>query len=225
MRKYAFADETGCTPDNVQLKPGKFLTELGSKEDLMVKTIHSSGGSPELAALVSTEDPAKHHMKLFSIEQWAMDPNVKNGKVYLVVKEVEAPVVRMEQRIMFAIATISNMVKDKAFRRWANSWMHNEDRSADSALVIADAAQEELDGIDNLVAMGISTGGSHEDMKKQKETLSRITALANAAVLATDAGKSDDDVCQLLAVATDNIQNIFKGENLIKLAQKICAKQ
>lgn len=224
MRKFAFADETGCTPDNVQLKPGKYLTDSGSKEDLMLKTVHSAGGSPELAALVSAEDPAKHHLKLFSIEQWAVDPNVKNGKVYLVVKEVEAPVVRMEQRIMFAIATISNIVKDKAFKRWANSWMHNEDRTADSALEIANAAQEELDGIENLVTMGISTGGSHEEMKKQKETLSRISALANAAVLATDAGRSDDDVCQLLSVATDNIQKIFKGENLIKLAEKICAK-
>lgn len=224
MRKFAFADETGCTRDNVQLKPGKYLTDSGSKEDLMLKTVHSAGGSPELAALVSAEDPAKHHLKLFSIEQWAVDPNVKNGKVYLVVKEVEAPVVRMEQRIMFAIATISNIVKDKAFKRWANSWMHNEDRTADSALEIANAAQEELDGIENLVTMGISTGGSHEEMKKQKETLSRISALANAAVLATDAGRSDDDVCQLLSVATDNIQKIFKGENLIKLAEKICAK-
>lgn len=224
MRKFAFADKNGRTPDNVTLKPGKYLTDSGSKEDLILKTLHSSGGSPEVAALVSTEDPSKHEMKLFSIEQWAVDPNVKDGKVYLVVKEVEAPVVRMEQKLQFAIATVSNLIKDKHFRRWATAWLHNEDRSAASALTIANSAQEELDGIDQLVAMGVSTGESHEDMQKQKATLARISALCNAAALATDASKSDEEVCKLLSIAVEDIQKIFKGENLVKLAEKICSK-
>lgn len=224
MRKFAFADANGRTPDNVQLKPGKFLTDADSEEDLMLKTVHSSGCSAEVAALVSTEDPKKHHLRLFSIEQWSVDPNDKNGKVYLVVKEVEAPVVRLEQKLQFAIATLGNLIKDKAFRRWANNWLNKSDRNAPAAAVIAKSAQDELDGIDQLVAMGVSTGESHEDMQKQKDTLGRIVAVCKAAALATDASKSDEEVSKLLSEAITDIQDFYKADNLIKLAEKICAK-
>jgi len=224
MRKFAFANASGLTPDNVQLKPGKFMTDVGSEEDLMLKTVHSAGGSAELAALVTPQDTKKARLKLFSIEQWAIDPNVKNGKVYLVVKEVEAPVVRMEQKLQFAIATVSNLVKDKAFRKWASAWLNNEDRSQESAQKISRLAGEELEGIDNLVAMGISTGQSHEEMQNQKNALARITAVSGAAALATDASESDEEVGKLLSVAIDGIQDIFKGDNLIKLAEKICSE-
>lgn len=224
MRKFAFADENGRTVDNVQLKTGKFLTDAGSKEELVFKTVHSIGSSAEVAALVSREDPEKHHLKLYSIEEWAVDANDKNGKVYLVVKEVEAPVVRLEQKLQFAVATLGNLIKDKAFRAWANNWLNKSDRNAAAATEIEKAAQEELDGIAQLVEMGISTGESHEDMQKQKDTLNRIVALTKAAAMATDASKADDDVSKLIADAITDIQNFYKADNLIKLAEKICAK-
>lgn len=224
MRKYAFADENGRTPDNIQLKPGKYIANSGSKNDLILRTKHSCGESPELAALVSEVDQTKQPMKLYSIEQWAVDPSKQDGKIYMVVKEIEAPVVRLKQKLQFAIAALNNICDSRAFKKWADGWLVNSDRSKEAAVKVSKAAKEELEGIQSLVELGISTGDSHEEMQQQKEMLNRIVALTQAAALAADAGESDDNVCKLLAKAMENIQDLGKDTNLVGLAERICSK-
>ncbi|GMR18115.1 MAG: hypothetical protein BMS9Abin33_0518 [Gammaproteobacteria bacterium] len=224
MRKYAFADENGKTPDNIQLKPGKYLAKAGSKNDLMLRIVHASGESPEMAALVNIEDQATHPMKLYSIQQWLVDPNATDGKVYMIVKEVEAPVVRLEQKLEFAIAALSNLNDNDAFKKWADGWLTNADRGKDTTMAINKIVKEELEGINSLVAMGVSTGYSHEEMQQKIDLFTRIEAVTEAAALAVDAPKSDENVSRLLVKATENIQKVNKETNLVDLAEKICAE-
>jgi len=223
MRKYAFAGDNGKTPDNIQLKPGKYLAKAGSKNDLMLRIIHASGESPEIAALVNIEDQATHPMKLYSIQQWLVDPNATDGKTYMIVKEVEAPVVRLEQKLEFAISALSNLYANDAFKKWAVGWLTNADRSKDTTMAVNKIVKEELEGISSLVAMGVSTGYSHEEMQQKIDLFTRIEAVTEAAALAVDAQESDENVSRLLAKATENIQKVNKKTNLVSLAEKICA--
>lgn len=222
MQKFAFVDENGTTPDNIRLEVGKYVADAGEGNELLEKMTHAAGETPLFAALVNPEDLNKHPMKLFSIEQWAVDPKSNDGKCYIIVKEVEAPVVRLEQKLRFAIAALGNLYNNKKFKVWANRWVTGEDRSYESAMIINAAAKEEREGIQALVDMGVHTGDSHEDMEKQKDMFTRVDAVTEAAALSTDPSKTDKEVCGFVANALDNIQRFNDETNLLDLAKLIC---
>ncbi len=224
MHKYAFVDENGTTPDNIRLEVGKYVADATEGNKLLEKLTHAAGDSPLFAALVNPEDLSKKPMKLYSIEQWAADPKSDDGKCYMVVKEVEAPVVRLEQKLRFAIAAMGNLYADKKFKIWANNWVTDSDRSYDAAMAMNAAAKEEKDGIQALVDMGIHTGESHEDMERQKDMFARVDAVTEAAALSTDPSKTDEEVCGLVAKALDNIQRFNDETNLVDLAKLVCTE-
>jgi len=224
MHKYAFVDENDTTPDNIRLEVGKYVADATEGNQLLEKLTHAAGDSPLFAALVNPEDLSKKPMKLYSIEQWAVDPKSNNGKCYMVVKEVEAPVVRLEQKLRFAIAAMGNLYENKKFKIWAENWATDSDRSYDAAMAMNALAKEEMDGIQALVDMGIHTGDSHEDMEKQKDMFTRVNAVTEAAALSTDPGKTDEEICGLVAKALDNIQRFNDETNLIDLAKIICTE-
>ena len=224
MQKYAFVNENGTTPDDIRLEVGKYVTDAAEGSELLMRMTHAAGESPQFAALVNPEDPKKHPMKLFSIEQWAVDPVTNDGKCYMVVKEVEAPVVRLEQKLRFAISAMGNLYDNEQFKTWANNWATDSDRSYDSAMTMNAAAKEEMEGIQALVGMGVHTGDSHEDMERQKDMFARVDAVTEAAALSTDASKTDEEVCALVAVALDNIQRFNDETNLVDLAKLICTE-
>lgn len=222
MKKYAFVDEDGTTPDNIRLEVGKYVTDTGEGSELLLKMTHAAGDSPLVATLVNRENLSTHPMRLFSIEQWAVDPNKNDGKCYMVVKEVDAPVIRLEQKLRFAIAAMGNLYANKKFKRWAANWVSDEDRSYDSAMAMNATAKEEHEGIQALVDMGVHTGDSHEQMELQKDMFIRVDAVTEAAALSTDPSKTDEEVCKLVAQALDNIQRFNDETNLIDLANLIC---
>lgn len=222
MQKYAFVDENGTTPDNIRLEIGKYVADAAEGNELLMKMTHAAGDSPLFAALVNPEDLNEHPMRLFSIEQWAVDPNTNDGKCYMVVKEVEAPVVRLEQKLRFAIAAMGNLYDNKKFKAWANNWVTDSDRSYDAAMAMNAAAREEMEGIQALVDMGVHTGESHEEMEKQKDMFARVDAVTEAAALSTDPSKTDEEVCNYVAKALDNIQRFNDETNLIDLAKLVC---
>lgn len=222
MQKYAFVDENGTTTDNIRLEVGKYVADATEGNELLMKMTHAAGESPLFAALVNPKDLNKHPMKLYSIEQWAVDPNTYNGKCYMVVKEVEAPVVRLEQKLRFAIAALGNLYDNKKFRIWANNWVTDTDRRYETAMAMNALAQKEMEGITALVDMGVHTGDSHEDMERQNDMFVRVDAVTEAAALSTDPSKSDEEVCGLVAKALDNIQRFNDETNLIDLAKLIC---
>jgi len=219
MLKFAFVDENGTTPDNIRLEPGKYVADATEGNELLMKMVHAAGDTPQFAALVnSVEQP----MKLFSIEQWAVDPKSNDGKCYMVVKEVEAPVVRLEQKMNFAIAAMGNLYDNAEFKVWASNWVSNSDRSAETAMKMNSVAKEEMDGIQALVDMGVHTGDSHEDMDRQRDMFARVDAVTKAAALSMDPSKSDKEVVELVSRALDNIQRFNDQTNLVDLANLIC---
>ena len=219
MLKFAFVDENGTTPDNIRLEPGKYVADATEGNELLMKMVHAAGDTPQFAALVnSVEQP----MKLFSIEQWAVDPKSNDGKCYMVVKEVEAPVVRLEQKLNFAIAAMGNLYDNAEFKVWASNWVSNSDRSAETAMKMNSVAKEEMDGIQALVDMGVHTGDSHEDMDRQRDMFARVDAVTKAAALSMDPSKSDKEVVELVSRALDNIQRFNDQTNLVDLANLIC---
>lgn len=222
MHKYAFVDENGTTPDNIRLEVGKYVADATEGSELLMKMTHAAGESPLFAALVNPADLNKHPMKLYSIEQWEVDPKSSDGKCYMVVKEVEAPVVRLEQKLRFAIAALGNLYNNKKFKRWANNWVIDSDRSCDAAMAMNALAKEEMEGIQALVDMGVHTGESHEEMARQNDMFLRVDAVTEAAALSIDPTKSDEEVCGLVAKALDNIQRFNDETNLIDLAKLIC---
>lgn len=219
MQKFAFVDESGTTPDNIRLEVGKYVADATEGNELLMKMVHAAGDSPQFAALVN---PADSPMKLFSVEQWAVDPKSTDGKCYMVVKEVEAPVVRLEQKMNFAIAAMGNLYDNAEFKAWASNWVSNSDRSAETAMKMNAIAKEEMDGIQALVDMGVHTGSSHEEMAQQKDMFARVDAVTRAAALSTDPSKSDKEVVQLVSQALDNIQRFGDKTNLVDLANLIC---
>ena len=222
MQKYAFVDENGTTPDNIRLEPGKYVADTTEGNELLMKMIRAAGETPHFAALMNSEDPVEKPMKLYSIEQWAVDPNDSDGKCYMVVKEVEAPVVRLEQKLNFAIAAMGNLYDNAEFKAWASNWVSASDRSADTAMKMNSLAQEELDGIQALVSMGVSTGDNHEDMAKQKDMYFRVGLVTRAAAMSMDPKKTDKEVCELVSQALDNIQRFGDQTNLVDLANLVC---
>lgn len=225
MLKYAFVNENGTTPDDIRLEVGKYVADAGEGSDLLKKMTHAAGESPLFAALVNPKDMNKHPMKLFSIEQWAVDPKTNDGKCYMVVKEVEAPVVRLEQKLRFAIAALGNLYDNKKFKTWTSNWVTDSDRSHDSAMTMNAAAKEEMEGIQALVDMGVHTGDSHEEMEKQKDMFSRVDAVTKAAALSVDPRNTDEEVCSYVTKALDDIQRFNDETNLIDLAKLICTEK
>ncbi|KPK11956.1 MAG: hypothetical protein AMJ68_03935 [Acidithiobacillales bacterium SG8_45] len=219
MQKFAFVDESGTTPDNIRLEPGKYVADATEGNELLMKMVHAAGDTPQFAALVNSADSP---MKLYSVEQWAVDPKSSDGKCYMVVKEVEAPVVRLEQKMNFAIAAMGNLYDNEEFKAWASNWVSKSDRSAETALRMNAIAKEEMDGIQALVDMGIHTGGSHEEMAQQKDMFARVDAVTRAAALSIDPSKSDKEVVELVSQALDNIQRFSDKTNLADLANLIC---
>ncbi|MFV1997280.1 MAG: hypothetical protein ACC641_04630 [Acidiferrobacterales bacterium] len=222
MHKYAFVDGNDTTSDNIRLEVGKYVADATEGNQLLEKMTHAAGDSPLFAALVNPEDLSKKPMKLYSIEQWAVDPENNNGKCYMVVKEVEAPVVRLEQKLRFAIAAMGNLYDNKKFKTWAENWAIDSDRSYDAAMAMNALAKEEKDGIQALVDMGVHTGDSHEDMEIQMDMFMRVDAVTEAAALSTDPSKTDEEVCDLVTKALDNIQRFNDETNLVDLAKHIC---
>ena len=222
MHKYAFVDENGTTPDNIRLEVGKYVADATEGNELLMKMTHAAGESPLFAALVNPEDLNKHPMKLYSIEQWAVDPKSNDGKCYMVVKEVEAPVVRLEQKLRFAIAALGNLYNNKKFKIWADNWATDSDRSYDASMAMNAVAKDEMEGIQALVDMGVHTGDTHGDMARQKDMFIRVDAVTEAAALSIDPSKSDEEVSALVAKALDNIQRFNDETNLIDLAKLIC---
>ena len=222
MQKFAFVDENGTTPDNIRLEPGKYVADAMEGNELLMKMIHAAGDTPHFAALTNPRDPGEGVMKLYSIEQWAVDPNNNDGKCYMVVKEVEAPVVRLEQKLNFAIAAMGDLYDNSDFKTWVNDWVSGSDRSAETAIRMNTIAKEELDGIQALVAMGIHTSDSHEDMEKQKDMFARVDLVTRAAAMSLDPKQSDKEVCNLVSQALDNIQRFGDQTNLVDLANLVC---
>jgi hypothetical protein len=224
MQKFAFVDENGNTPDNIRLEPGKYVADATEGNELLMKMVHAAGDTPQFAALTNPKDQSENPMKLYSIEQWAVDPNQNDGKCYMVVKEVEAPVVRLEQKLNFAIAAMGNLYDNAEFKAWASNWVSNSDRSADTAMKMNTIAKEELDGIEALVSMGVSTGDTHEDMDRQRDMFARVDLVTRAAAISMDPKKTDKEVCELVSQALDNIQRFNDQTNLVDLATLICTE-
>ncbi len=97
---------------------------------------------PVLAVLFNPTHGFIDNPRLFEIEvpEFVNNDGLKYAsKSQKLIKEIDLPVISMEQRAEFAIRVAKMVCKDEAWNSWADKWLSGEDRSRESANAAADA--------------------------------------------------------------------------------------
>ena len=98
---------------------------------------------PVLAVLFNRIHADIQNPRLFEIEvpEFVNDDKMKfASKSQKLIKEIDLPVISVEQRAEFAIRIVKLVHKNKEWNAWADKWLSGEDRSAANAYSTAHAA-------------------------------------------------------------------------------------
>ena len=98
---------------------------------------------PVLAVLFNRIHADIQNPRLFEIEvpEFVNDDKMKfASKSQKLIKELDLPVISVEQRAEFAIRIVKLVHKNKEWNAWADKWLSGEDRTEESAWAAAWAA-------------------------------------------------------------------------------------
>jgi len=223
MKKYVLTDEAGDTGTGVMIKAGKYVHD-GAQHAALLGRLTSCTENPGLAALVSPIVPK--NIRLFQVHSWNVavgDPN--KAQNYTVIKELTAvPRVTLEMRMSFALLVLKEVVSNRDFRKWAEGWIANKDRSAAAAAAVHKAMESEheaSEGLAELAAWGATSGDDLNTVEKLDEQEHRALQIAQAAVLAAGGSDNAEAVAREIASALKDIAHDARKINLPELVTRV----
>lgn len=134
MKRYVVTDAEGRAAVGRVISPGKFVRQ--NQADLLKQVGPCCANSPDVAMMLGGTDSGA--ARLFMVECFGVDTPAIS---YTVLKEVDPPHRPTPfQKLAFAVLTLSRAVRGKEplFTRWADDWLANKDRSAETALRVAE---------------------------------------------------------------------------------------
>ena len=223
MRKYILTDADGITTLGHKLEPGKLIQDTRQKVDLMSKLVGCGSDTPLLATLISSL-PAEQ-ARLFQVNCWTVSADPRQPSSYTVTKEVRpVPPVTLEHKLTFSLQVFVALGSDRDFKRWAQSWLDETDRSPETAKALLKSEEEEKRAsgeLEALTAWG-ETGTDDTLGHDHNELAERCGHLLRAAILYPDQSKSDD-VAHLISMAMGNLTNVAGKLNVVALAEQTMA--
>ena len=122
---------------------GQFQWEMGKEytiekpgNEMCSDEVFHCYNHPALAVLFNVLHADIQNPRLFEIEvpEFVNDDKLKYAsKSQKLIKEIDLPVISINQRIEFAIKVAKIVCKDEAWNAWADKWLSGEDRSEESA--------------------------------------------------------------------------------------------
>lgn len=223
MKKYVLTNESGDTGTGVKIKPGKYVHDAAQHAALLAR-LTSCAENPGLAALVSPIVP--RNIRLYQVHSW----NVAVGRPeqaqnYTIIKEIPTvPRVTLEMRMSFALLLLKEMVPNRDFRAWAESWMASKDRGATEAAKVRKTlegehqASEELEA---LAAWGASSGNDLDTVHKLDEQSQRALHAVQAAELAAGGAANAEAMAREIARALQGVADKVRKLDLNALAARV----
>lgn len=225
MRKYILTDPNGYTPSHDHLEPGTFVQADNAKSDEPIVRIITSGyDSPLLAVLETPVVSDNDNKKLFMLHTGSAAEHSKGAKTYIEVKEVPVPNVNLQQKVAFAIAAVSALYGNEDFRRWAEHWLSDKDRSRGSAHTLKEALKREVEAgsvLEELAAWGETAGSDEDTIQEQEDLEKRALHTAAAAELLADRNPDPDEVAGAVALALQDIEKYGEKVDFEKLSAKV----
>jgi len=223
MKKYVLTDEAGDTGTGVKIKSGKFVHDAAQHAALLAR-LTSCVEHPGLAALISPIVP--NQIRLFQVHSWNVavgDPN--KAQNYTVIKELTTvPRITLEMRMSFALLVLKEIVANRDFRKWAESWIANKDRGGAAAAAVRKAMEGEhqaSEELAELAAWGAASGDDLKTVEKLDEQEHRALQIAHAAELAAGGADNAGAMAKEIASALKDIVRDAGNVNLPELVTRV----
>jgi len=137
MKKYKLTDQNLKTHDGFQWELGKKVTTDGKMDSLCNKSWLHYYDHPLLAVLLNPIHADIPNPRLFEVKACGnhlKDSGLKGGCTEMtLVKEIELPVITLNQKIAFGILCSLEVFKEKKFINWAIDWLSGKNRNYEAA--------------------------------------------------------------------------------------------
>ena len=140
MKLYKLTDSNNCTYNNTKWGENVTHTSSGSGELCGPGWLHAYT-NPLLAVLLNPIHANYDSPNLWEAEGIIEknDHGLKVGTTVLTtIKQIPIPEITTTQKVAFGILCVLEAYKDKRFTNWANNWLNNIDRTANTAANAAD---------------------------------------------------------------------------------------
>lgn len=186
MKLYKLTDQDGKTRNDTCWLPLGTVHETDGTGELCGPGWLHAYTDPLLAVLMNPVHAKIQEPRLFEAEGEVgeSDRGLKVGTTRLVcTREIPLPVITTEQRVKFAILASLEVFDDPRYRKWAESWMSGEDRTADAAR----AAWANLPATDSLLAWAERAALASVVARAATDAVARWAAADAAAAAAASA--------------------------------------
>ncbi len=224
MRKYVLTDKAGSTAERLRVTAGKFVHAAAPDGDEPLTRMTAEGHDSPLLAALEAPGPTDPHARLFMLNTHAVTKDPKKPQAYTVVKEIPAPAVTLEHKLIFGISAICMIYKNAEFRQWTKNWLSGQDRSVATARAIKEALKKEAlaaGALEALAAWSETAGRDEETVHEHGDTEKRALHIAAAAELAARPEADADEVAGAIALATRGIDRYQDKVDLVDLAEKV----
>ena len=157
---------------------------------------------PVLAVLFNILHGNIENPRLFEIEvpEFVNNDKLKYAsKSQKLIKEIDLPVISIEQRIEFAIRVAKLVCDDEKWNSWADKWLIGEDRTI-IATRAANVAAYAVYAAANAAAAAVYAANAAANAAYTARAAAAAAAAANAA----NAGLTNDDFIQIIEEILDN---------------------
>jgi hypothetical protein len=143
MKKYKLTNQELQTYKDCQWEIGVSKTTSGEGNLCSSGWLHYYD-NPLLAILLNPIHADIKNPRLFECKaegKHLSDRGLKGGCTKMtLIKEITVPEISKEQKIAFGILCSLEVYKETKYKKWAENWLNNTDRSADAAYAYAYAA-------------------------------------------------------------------------------------
>ena len=142
MKLFKLTDSDFCTHKNT--KWGENVTQSVTGEVILCKNALHAYTDPRLAVIFNPIHSGFTNPILWEAEgNVVVKDHTKVGCDRLTtIRQIPIPKISNEQLVKFAILCAKKVCIDKKFNDWADKWLSGEDRTGESALRAADAADD-----------------------------------------------------------------------------------
>ncbi|GMR06424.1 MAG: hypothetical protein BMS9Abin25_1018 [Gammaproteobacteria bacterium] len=216
MKKFILVDNQGNTSDQQHIETGKFHMREGVAVDKSVAVIMNSGDNSPILAVMNYPGTIDDGLKMFLLHVWSLD-----NEGYSIVKEVELPTITTEHKLVFAIKAVGAIYDFPAYKKWADGWICESDRSMDSIKAITSKVEEEIKELESIQKVSYSMGLDLDEKDGVKKAqFERARVVFHAAALAQNS-LEDKFFNTKIAQVFNGIEEFVDSESLVNMSDEI----
>jgi len=194
MAKYILADSANRTRNGSRVFPGRSTFSSQASNNIVAQNASDIGASPLVAIMLNPWHAQLENPKMLELHFTSIAIDSSHPTIRMNVREVEVPEITTDQKIIFALLTISEIYKNDQFNRWASAWISGSDRSAESAgkliAYLGKFARENRGAAESLESLGVRTADIAEFDGRDNDFCVRASEAVFAAQMYVDRADS-----------------------------------